>query len=56
MVFGGVYGVFAVQDPPHGAAQLPVVGVEEREVVEPGMPPGRGVPPSLPQVFRPRWW
>lgn len=40
VVLGGVYGVSAVQDLPHGAAQLPAAGVEEGEVVESRMPLG----------------
>ena len=40
MILGGVYGVAAVQDLLHGAAELPAVGVEEGEVVEPRMPLG----------------
>ena len=56
VVLGGVNGVCAVQDMPHGAAQFSTTGVEEGEGVKSGMPLGGGVPPSLCQVFKPTWW
>ena len=45
-----------VEQPLDGAAELVAVGVEERDVVEAGVPGGGGEAPALSQVFRPMWW